>query len=62
MSIAAKAADLERLRLFRAQHPEVPIMLGITEPTAFVGFTRVRCPTLRELLDRLAELCGGNGG
>jgi hypothetical protein len=57
----AEAADLEQLAHFRATHPDIPIMVRFRTPTAFVGYAKIQRPTLRALLDRLGELCGGPG-
>lgn len=48
--------QVPRLERFRAEHPEVIILLRGAMPKAWVGGMKVARPTLRGLLDALEEI------
>lgn len=48
--------QVQRLKRFRAAHPDVVILLLGSCPKAWVGGQRIKHPTLRGLLDRLEEI------
>ena len=48
--------QVPRLARFRAEHPEVIILLRGAMPTAWVGGQKIQRPTLRDLLDDLEEI------
>ena len=48
--------QVPRLERFRAEHPEVIILLRGPMPRAWVGGTKIERPTLRGLLDDLEEM------
>jgi len=51
-----KQDQVPRLERFRATHPDVPVLLMGTRPTAWVGGQKIEHPTLRGLLDELEEI------
>ena len=44
-----------RLERFRAEHPQVVILLGGALPRAWIGGWKIECRTLRALLDELEQ-------
>jgi hypothetical protein len=48
--------QVPRLERFRAEHPEVIILLRGAMPRAWVDGTKIARPTLRHLLDDLEEI------
>ena len=48
--------QVPRLERFRAEHPEVVVLLRGPVPTAWVGGRKIVRQTLRDLLDDLEEM------
>ena len=48
--------QVPRLERFRAEHPEVIILLRGAMPKAWLGGRKIERPTLRDLLDELEEV------
>ena len=63
LSIAPDEPDqVPRLERFRAEHPEVIILLRGAMPKAWVSRRKVIRPTLRGLLDELEEIFPADNG
>jgi hypothetical protein len=54
--------QVPRLKHFRAEHPEVIILLQGAMPKAWVGGRKITRPTLRGLLDELDEIFAADNG
>jgi hypothetical protein len=54
--------QVPRLERFRAEHPDVIILLRGTMPKAWVGGMKLARPTLRGLLDDLEKMFPRNAG
>ena len=54
--------QVTRLERFRAEHPEVIILLRGAIPKAWVGGMKIARPTLRGLLDDLEKMFPGDAG
>jgi hypothetical protein len=54
--------QVPRLERFRAEHPEVIILLRGPMPKAYVGGTKIACHTLRDLLDELEQVFPPDAG
>jgi len=54
--------QVPRLERFRAEHPEVIILLRGAMPKAWVGGRKMTRPTLRDLLDKLEQVFSPDAG
>jgi hypothetical protein len=63
LSLVPEEPDqVPRLERFRAEHPEVVILLRGALPRAWVGARKIERPTLCGLLDELEEIFPADNG